>query len=79
MNSPIDNLHHRPTVNLGKTNEIPHYSQKEHPKISRIAKFGGEMLQNTENTAPRSLQILYIPALRDEKVTIFELKLWQKW
>ena len=40
----IGNLHVRLTFNLGKTNKIFHYSYKEHPKISRIAKFGGEML-----------------------------------
>ena len=40
----MDNLHARLTFNLGKTNKIFYYSLKEHPKISRIAKFGGEML-----------------------------------
>ena len=40
----MDNLHNRLTFNPCKTNEILYYSYKEHPKISRIAKFGGEML-----------------------------------
>ena len=44
-----------------------------------MAKFDGEMLQNTENIALRILQILYIFVLRAEKVTIFELKLSRKW
>jgi hypothetical protein len=29
---------------LDKKDEIYHYSSKEHPKISKIAKFGCEML-----------------------------------
>ena len=40
----MDNLHVRLTFNLGKTSKIFYYSWKERPKISRIAKFGGEML-----------------------------------
>ena len=40
----IDDLHVRLTFNLGKTNKIFYHSYKEHPKISRTAKFGGEML-----------------------------------
>ena len=40
----IGNLHVRLTFNLGKANKIFYYSYKEHPKIRRIAKFGGEML-----------------------------------
>ena len=40
----IDNLHNRLTFDLGKKNKIFYYSQKEHLRISRIAKFGGEML-----------------------------------
>ena len=43
-----------------------------------MAKFGGEMLQNTESVALQSFQILYIFVLRVEKVTIFELKLPRK-
>ena len=42
--SAMDDLHVRLTFNIGKTNKIFYYSLKEHPKISRIAKFGGEML-----------------------------------
>jgi hypothetical protein len=34
-----------------KKDKIYHYSSKEHPKISKSAKFGCEMLQNTENIA----------------------------
>ena len=40
----MDNLHNRLTFDLGKKNKIFYYSQKEDPKISRIAEFGGEML-----------------------------------
>jgi hypothetical protein len=29
---------------LDKKDEIYHYSSKEHPKVSKIAKFGREML-----------------------------------
>ena len=39
----MDNLHNRLTSDLDKKNEIFCYSQEENPKISRIAKFGGEM------------------------------------
>ena len=39
-----DNLHNRQKVGLGRKNEIFYYSKKEDPKISRMAKFGGEML-----------------------------------
>jgi hypothetical protein len=39
---------------LDKKYEIYHYSSKEHLKISKIAKFGCEMLQNTENMALRN-------------------------
>ena len=68
----MDNLHNRPTLNPGKQSEIFHYSQKEHHKISRIAKPGGGMLQNAKNCiALRSLPILYTFVLR-EKVTIFQ-------
>ena len=44
-----------------------HRSKKEHLKISKIAKFDGEMLQNTKNVRSRSFQILYISVLRTEK------------
>ena len=40
----MDNLHNRLTSDLGKKNDIFCYSWKEVPKISRIAKFDGEML-----------------------------------
>ena len=40
----MGNLHYRPNFNPGKISEIFYYSSKEHLKISRIAKFGGEML-----------------------------------
>ena len=36
-------------------------------EISKIAKFGGEMLQNKENIALRSLQILYLFVITHEK------------
>ena len=35
--------------------------------FSKIAKFGCEMLENVENIALRSWQILYIVVLRAEK------------
>jgi hypothetical protein len=47
----IDNSSYRLIFYLDKKDEIYHYSSKEHPKISKIAKFGCEMLQNTENIA----------------------------
>ena len=50
----MDNLHVRLTFNRAKANKIFNYSLKEPPKISRIAKFGGEML---ENMTSQSLQI----------------------
>ena len=40
----MDDLHNKLKVELGKKNEIFCYSLKEDLKISRIAKFGGEML-----------------------------------
>ena len=40
----MDNLHNRLTFDLDKKSKIFYYSQKEDPKISRIAEFGGEML-----------------------------------
>ena len=41
---PNGNLNNRLTFDRGKKNKIFYYSQKEDPKISRIAKFGGEIL-----------------------------------
>ena len=75
----MHNLHSRLTFNLDRKNEIFYYSQKEDPTISRIAKFGGEMLLNTENIVLRSLQILYIFVLPVEKVSIFAAILAEKW
>ena len=40
----MDNLHNRLKVELDKTNEIFYHSKKEHLNISRVEKFGGEML-----------------------------------
>ena len=40
----IDNSSYRLIFYLDKKDEIYHYSSKEHPKISKIAKFGCEML-----------------------------------
>jgi hypothetical protein len=40
----MDNLHVRLNFNLSKEKGIKHNSQKKHNKISKIAKFGGEML-----------------------------------
>ena len=61
-------------VDLGQCNRIFY-----HIKISKIAKFGWQMLKNTENIASQSLRILYIFILRTEKVTTFEAKLERKW
>jgi hypothetical protein len=55
----IDNSHYRLILKLGKEMWINHHSYIEHTKISKIAKFGCEMLQNAENIALQSLQILY--------------------
>ena len=41
---PKDSLHYRPNFNPGKINKIFYHCSIEHLKISRIAKFGGEML-----------------------------------
>ena len=38
------NLHYRPNFNPGEINKVFYHCSKEHLKISRIAKFGGEML-----------------------------------
>ena len=40
----MGNLHYKPNFYPGKMNKIFYQSSKEHVKISRIAKFGGEML-----------------------------------
>ena len=40
----MDDSSYRLNFNLGEKNEIHHYSQKEQLKISKIAKFGREML-----------------------------------
>ena len=41
----MNNLHVRLNFDVGKANQIDHYSSKEHVnKISKIAKFGWQML-----------------------------------
>ena len=40
----IDDSSYRLNFDLGKKNKIHHHSYKEHVKISKIAKFGCEML-----------------------------------
>ena len=40
--------------------KIFHHNQKGHVKVSEITKFGGDMLQNTENIVLRSLPVLYM-------------------
>jgi hypothetical protein len=40
----IDNSSYRPIFYLDKKDEIYHYRPKEHPKITKIAKIGCEML-----------------------------------
>ena len=44
LHMTMGNLHYRPNFNPGKINKIFHHSSKEHVEISRIAKFGCEML-----------------------------------
>ena len=56
------NVRFRLNFYLGK-NEIDHHRLNEHLKISNIAKFGSEMLQNI------ALQSLYIFVLRAENAT----------
>ena len=53
----MDSLHYRPNFNPGKINKIFYHCSIEHLKISRIGKFGGEMLSNEENIASQSLLI----------------------
>jgi hypothetical protein len=43
--------------------------------MSKIAKFGWELLKNEETIALWSSQILYVFALRAGKITIFEPKI----
>jgi hypothetical protein len=43
---------------------MQHHSWKEHMRISKIAKFGGKILQNKDNMASQSLHILYGIILR---------------
>jgi hypothetical protein len=40
----MDDSSYRLNFDPGKKNKIHHHSQKEHIKISKIAKFGREML-----------------------------------
>jgi hypothetical protein len=40
----MDDSSYRLNFDLGKKNKIHHHNQKEHVKISKIAKFGREML-----------------------------------
>ena len=44
LNKPIDDSSYRQNVDLDKENEIHYPSCKEHLKMSKIAKFGCEML-----------------------------------
>ena len=59
----IDDSSWRLNFDLDK-NKIHHYSQKEHLKISKIANFGREMLQNAGNIALQISQILYTFVIR---------------
>ena len=51
------NFHYRLNFDPGMTNKIFYHSLKEHVKISKIVKFGCEMLYNEKNMASRSLRI----------------------
>ena len=55
----MDNLHNRPEVELG-TKSFTTARIKEDLKISEIASFGGEMLENMENIILQSFQFLYL-------------------
>ena len=70
----MDNLHNRLNFDRGLKNKIFHHSLRGHLKITKTARFGYEMLLNTENRAPRSLHDLYFFILRAE-VTIFTTKI----
>jgi hypothetical protein len=70
----MDDFSYRLICYLDRKDEIYHYSSKEHPKISKIAKFGCEMLQNTKNIALWNFQILSILVLRAGKFTTFGSK-----
>ena len=60
--SPIGQI-----FDLCKKSKIDRHSYKEHLQTSKITKFGSDILQNEENIALRSLQILYIFLLPEEK------------
>jgi hypothetical protein len=45
----IPAIAHKQNFDLNKTNEIHCHSWKEHVEISKITKFGCELLQNEEN------------------------------
>ena len=68
----MDNSHDRLIFDPVNMNRIYYHSWKEHLKISKIVKFGGKILQMTENLTLRNLRILYIFVLRAEKSTTFE-------
>ena len=73
----MGNLHVRLTFNPGGVNKIFYHCSKEHRKISRIAKFGGEMLQQIENIASQNLQIciyLYYARKKLPLLRQFQLK-----
>jgi hypothetical protein len=44
QNKTIDDSHYRLILKLGKEMQINHHSLKEHTEISKITKFGCEML-----------------------------------
>ena len=55
----IENFHDRPSFDPRNMKEIFHHAdKKKHLKIRKIAKFGGEMLQITENVSLRSLRLI---------------------
>ncbi len=66
-------------LNFGpdRKNKIHHYIYKEHLRVSEIAKFAREMLQNAENIAVQISRILYTFVLRAEICTTFERKVAQ--
>ena len=58
-------------------NKIYHYSWKDHIKNSNSAKFGREMLKNSENIALQNLPILYTFLLRAQICTTLKPKVVQ--
>ena len=55
----IDLLHYGQNIEKRSNGKINYHSIEEHPKISKISKFGHEMLQNEENKFCEFCTLLY--------------------